>query len=270
MESARSEYEELDAEWMMDFFTGVALLSFACGGAKFIAENADDIENPEKTIPKAIVLSTAMVAVFYAFIGIVAAGVLPIEAVAFQNLTLVAQEIFPTWLYLFFVFGGAMFALLTTLNGTLSWVTRGLQMAAKDGWLPEKAAENNKNGVPVILLGVFFLMGAVPILTGTDLTLISNMGVGTDMLSEFAILLACWKLPDVLSEEYKKSRLFLKKDLLHGLLIIIGGVMLFTSYVNLQDLTPVAALCCAIYIAICFGYMQIRYKHVAAKKAANK
>lgn len=260
--------------WMpngpMDFFTGVALLSFACGGAKFIAENADDIENPEKTIPKAIVLSTAMVAVFYAFIGIVAAGVLPIEAVAFQNLTLVAQEIFPTWLYLFFVFGGAMFALLTTLNGTLSWVTRGLQMAAKDGWLPEKAAENNKNGVPVILLGVFFLMGAVPILTGMDLTLISNMGVGTDMLSEFAILLACWKLPDVLPEEYKKSRLFLKKDLLHGLLIIIGGVMLFTSYVNLQDLTPVAALCCAIYIAICFGYMQIRYKHVAAKKGANK
>ena len=75
-------------------------------------------------------------AVFYAFIGIVAAGVLPVEQVAFQNLTLVAQTIFPTWLYLFFVFGGAMFALLTTLNGTLSWVHRGLQAAARDGWLP--------------------------------------------------------------------------------------------------------------------------------------
>ena len=92
----------------MNFFTGIALLSFACGGAKFIAENADDIEAPATTIPKVIVLSTSIVAVFYAFIGIVAAGVLPVEQVAFQNLTLVAQTIFPTWLYLFFVFGGAM------------------------------------------------------------------------------------------------------------------------------------------------------------------
>ena len=118
-----------------NFFTGVALLSFACGGAKFVAENGDDIVEPSRTIPKVIVLSTSIVAVFYVLIGIVAGGVLPVETVAFQNLTLVAQEIFPTWLYLFFVFGGAVFALLTTLNGTLSWVTRGLQAAAKQGWL---------------------------------------------------------------------------------------------------------------------------------------
>ena len=161
-----------------NFFTGVALLSFACGGAKFVAENGDDIVEPSRTIPKVIVLSTSIVAVFYVLIGIVAGGVLPVETVAFQNLTLVAQEIFPTWLYLFFVFGGAVFALLTTLNGTLSWVTRGLQAAAKQGWLPEKTAEENRNGVPAILLMVFFLMGAIPILTGMDLTLISNMGDG--------------------------------------------------------------------------------------------
>ena len=159
-----------------NFFTGVALLSFACGGAKFVAENGDDIVEPSRTIPKVIVLSTSIVAVFYVLIGIVAGGVLPVETVAFQNLTLVAQEIFPTWLYLFFVFGGAVFALLTTLNGTLSWVTRGLQAAAKQGWLPEKTAEENRNGVPAILLMVFFLMGAIPILTGMDLTLIFQHG----------------------------------------------------------------------------------------------
>ena len=75
----------------------------------FVAENGDDIVEPSRTIPKVIVLSTSIVAVFYVLIGIVAGGVLPVETVAFQNLTLVAQEIFPTWLYLFFVFGGAVF-----------------------------------------------------------------------------------------------------------------------------------------------------------------
>ena len=254
----------------MNFFTGVALLSFACGGAKFIAENADDIENPSTTIPKAIVLATSIVAVFYALIGIVAAGVLPVEQVAFENLTLVARTIVPTWLYLFFVFGGAMFALLTTLNGTLSWVHRGLQAAARDGWLPEKLAEENKGGTPVVLLMVFFVMGALPIVTGMDLTLISNMGVGTDMLSEFMVLLACWKLPDILPEEFKKSNFYMKKSTLHAVLVVIGAVMLFTSYVNLSDLTVPAAIACVVFIAVLFVYTQFRVKYVQEKKAKAK
>ena len=205
-------------------------------------------------------------------IGIVAGGVLPVETVAFQNLTLVAQEIFPTWLYLFFVFGGAVFALLTTLNGTLSWVTRGLQAAAKQGWLPEKTAEENKNGVPVILLMVFFLMGAIPILTGMDLTLISNMGVGTDMVTEFMVLLACWRLPDIFPEEYQKSAFCMKKRTLHILLFFIGILMIGTSYVNLSDLTVPAAIACGIYILVMFVYTQVRYPYVKAKqeKKENK
>ncbi|MCI5648298.1 MAG: APC family permease [Fusicatenibacter sp.] len=249
-----------------NFFTGVALLSFACGGAKFIAENSDDIVEPSRTIPKVIALSTGIVAVFYVLIGIVAAGVLPVEEVAFQNLTLVAKEIFPTWLYLFFVFGGAMFALLTTLNGTLSWVTRGLQAAAKEGWLPKAAAKENKNGVPVVILGVFFVMGAVPILTGMDLTLISNMGVGTDMITEFMILLACWRLPKKCHEEYCRSAFCMKERTLHILLIFVGILMLGTSYVNLSDLTFPAAVACGIYILAVLVYTWLRYPHVAAGK----
>ena len=256
-----------------NFLTGVALLSFACGGAKFVAENGDDIEKPATTIPKVIILSTSIVAVFYALIGVVASGVLPIETVAFENLTHVAQEIFPPWLYIFFVVGGAMFALLTTLNGTLSWVTRGLQAASKEGWLPEKCAEENKNGVPVILLLVFFVMGALPIVTGMDLTLISNMGVGTDMITEFMVLLACWRLPDVLGEEFKKSNFYMKKGALHTLLIFIGILMLGTSYVNLSDLTLPAGIACVVYVVLLFVYTQVRYKHVLSRRegaALNK
>ena len=252
---------------LKNFLTGVALLSFACGGAKFIAENSDDVENPSKTIPKAIILSTSIVAVFYAFIGIVAAGVLPIETVAFENLTLVAQQIFPPWLYIFFVFGGALFALFTTLNGTLSWVTRGLQAASREGWLPEKCAEENKGGVPVILLAVFFVMGAVPILTRMDLTAIANMGVGTDMLTEFMVLIACWKLPKLFPEQYRKSSFYMKPAVLHTVLVFIGILMLGTSYVNLSDLTLPNYIACGIFIVVLFIYTQLRYPHVLKRRA---
>lgn len=161
-----------------NFLMGVALLSFATGGAKFVAENGDEIENPEKTLPMAMIFSTLLVASFYALIGIVASGVLPIDQVAFQNLTVVAKSIFPPALYILFVIGGAMFALATTLNGTLSWVTRGLQTASKEGWLPEIFAKENKGGTPILLLCLFAAVGALPIITGMDTAAIANMGIG--------------------------------------------------------------------------------------------
>ena len=53
-------------------------------------------------------------------------------------------------------------------------------------------------------------METIPILTGMDPTLISNMGVGTDMVTEFMVLLACWRLPDIFPEEYQKSAFCMK------------------------------------------------------------
>lgn len=47
-----------------NFFTGVALLSFACSGAKFVAENGDDIIEPSRDHAKVIILSASIIAVF--------------------------------------------------------------------------------------------------------------------------------------------------------------------------------------------------------------
>ena len=183
--------ENIMPNGVMNFLQGVALLSFATGGAKFLAETAGEVKNAGKTVPRAMILSTIIVAVFYALLGVVASGVLPLDQVAFQNLTLVAQTIFPAWLYYFFIIGGALFALATTLNGTLSWVTRGLQLSASDGWLPEICAKENKGGAPVVLLLVFYVVGAIPILSGMDTTTISNMGVGVNQVLLIMEVIAC-------------------------------------------------------------------------------
>lgn len=248
------------------FFTGAVLLSFACGGASFIAENGDDIEDATHTIPKVIVLATVIVAVFYALVGVVAAGVLPVEVVAFQNLTLVAQEIFPAWLYYVFIIGGTWFALLSTLNGTLSWVHRGLQVAARDGWLPEKCAQENKHGVPVILLGVFFVMGAIPIVTGMDTTTIANMGIGTDLLAAFLLLVACWNLPKRVPELWEKSQFHMKDFTYKVVMVLMAILNLASAYVNFADLDTPSLIGCGIYIVLLLVFIAVRYKYVAAKK----
>ena len=244
-----------------NFLMGIALLSFATGGAKFVAENGAEIENPAQNIPKAMIISTLLVAAFYALIGVVASGVLPLELVEFQNLTVVAKAIFPPGVYIFFVVGGAMFALMTTLNGTLSWVTRGLQTASKEGWLPEVFAKENKGGAPVLLLGIFALVGAIPILTGMNTESIANMGIGLDMLTEFAVLVACFRLPTLFPKEYENSTLKINKNLLYVLLSIVGVLMLGTSYVNLADLSGPVYIAIIIYLAFVFVLTQVCYKY---------
>ena len=254
----------------MKFLRGAAMLSFACGGAKFLAENGGEVENPGKTIPRAMVLSTVLVAAFYALVGVVATGILPLDQIAGKNISVVAKEIFPTPVYLFFVIGGAWFALLTTLNGTLSWVTRGLQRASFDGWLPEICGKENKNGTPVILLGFFFIVGLIPIVTGMNTADISNMGTGCSKLADLLMVYACFRLPDVLPDEYNKSTLRVKPKTLKVVLVVLFCVLAATSYVSLSGLTGRQFLYIGIYVVLAIALMCARHGSYKKKNEGQK
>lgn len=251
--------ENIMPNGLNSFLQGIALLSFATGGAKFLAETAGEVKNAGKTVPRAMILSTIIVAVFYALIGVVASGVLPLDQVAFQNLTLVAQTIFPAWLYYFFVIGGALFALATTLNGTLSWVTRGLQLSAGDGWLPEVCAKENKGGTPVVLLLVFYVVGAIPILTGLDTTTISNMGVGVNQVLLIMEVVACWRLPKVMPEAYEKATMKLSLPVLHVLLVLSIALNVATFFVSLSDMTTAVWIGIVVFVVALAIYTVLRW-----------
>ena len=112
----------------------------------------------------------------------VAVGVLPVEQVAGESLVQVAQAVLPTPLYIFFIVGGGMFAVASTLNATFTWCTKGLLIAAEEGWLPKKAASISKRGTPWVLLTIFYIVGLVPIITGLSLETISRLGNGLSLI----------------------------------------------------------------------------------------
>lgn len=244
------------------FLLGIGLLSFATGGAKFIAENGGEVENPKVNLPLSMIMSTLVVAVFYTFIGVVASGVLPIEAVAHKTLADVAKVIFPAPLYIFFVIGAGMFALATTVNGTLSWVTRGMHVAAKEKWLPEIFARQNKAGIPVALLIMFFIVGSIPILTGMDIKSISAMGIGITMICEVMFVYACYVLPSKNPEAFASSPLGLNRTTLNLLLVLALVLRLGTFYISMADLKPHVLTMIAVYALILFGYAHMRYQTV--------
>ena len=104
-------------------------MSYTCDGAQGITSLSAEAKNPTKDIPRVMLLSTVGIAVFYGLLGVVAAGVLPVEQVANQPLTVVAGTILSKPLYYLFVIGGAWMALITTLNSSIASCTKPLMQA---------------------------------------------------------------------------------------------------------------------------------------------
>jgi basic amino acid/polyamine antiporter, APA family len=228
---------------MMGIFTAAALLTFATGGANVIVNLGAEAKNPTKDIPFVIIVSTISVAIIYALMATVAAGVLPVSQVANQPLTVVALEILPYPLYVFFVVGGAMFALSTTLNATLGWVTKPVLQASIDGWLPKQlGAINDRFKTPHVLLTIFYFIGLLPIITGWDISGIASFALILNNVLWLIIALATVRLPKVLPDMWEKSKFKTSKTNLWILSLVATGSNVFQVYLLFRDLTTLLVI----------------------------
>lgn len=201
-----------------------AYLSFAAGGATYVINFSGEAKNPKKDIPFAIIVPTIAISIVYAVMGTIAAGVLPVADVANKSLALVAEAVMPKPVYVFFIVGGAMFALLTTLNASIGWMCRPFVQAAKDGWLPKVFAKISKFGTPLNVLLLFYVIGLVPILLGLDISTVSNATVILTAVVKIMLCFTALRLPAVMPELWNKSRFHVGKAFLN-LICIVGGVV---------------------------------------------
>ena len=110
--------------------------------------------------------AAGVILLLYPGIGIVAAGVLPLEKVAGQPLTLVASEIFPQALFVLFMICGPLMALMANINSLFLAYTEPVQQAAEDGWFGKNFEKRNKQGTPVTVSTILWLVGSFPIILG--------------------------------------------------------------------------------------------------------
>ena len=175
-----------------DYFTGgpvgfimaIAMMSFACQGATMPIAMTADARDPKHSLPKAILIASFVVMIVYCLIGIVSAGVLPVEEVAGQNLGVVAKEIFPYGVFVIFILGGACFAIATSLYGAIASVQHPLMATTLDGWLPVVLGKKTKGGYPWVMMGLLYLIAVVPVFIDIGLQdLISLMMIPTMVIN---------------------------------------------------------------------------------------
>ena len=219
------------------FLTATAYLGFATGGATVILGVSAECKNPTTDIPFVIIVSTCAVAVLYGFVATVASGVLPTEQVMNQPLTLVAQQILPTPLYILFIVGGAMFALATTLNSQIMSCTKPVMQSCEDGWFPQSLATLSKFKTPYKILIIYYIILVVPILLDLEIAQISSIVQILGYINNLIFTITAMKLPKMFPEAWEKSAFRVPTPVFNALMIVTCIAIVIQASFMLSSMT---------------------------------
>jgi basic amino acid/polyamine antiporter, APA family len=183
--------------------SGAAIIFFAFIGFNTIAIMAEEIKDPEKNVPKAILGAFAVCTLLYIGVSIVAVGVVNWQQLGTSSAPLefalktVTNNIF----VLQFVAISALFATTSVIMASIMGGSRALFAMARQGVLPKRLSTISRQSVPVftILLCGVIISGIVIITNGNLDWLASLFNFGT-LLTFFFINLSLLKLRRTMPE----------------------------------------------------------------------
>ncbi len=252
-----------DGYFMMEGAMGMCqaagLLTFATGGATVVVNFSAEAKNPVRDIPLVVITSTLFVAVLYAILAFVAAGVLPVPEVG-NSLVNVANHILPKPLYYVFIIGGAGCALASTLNNQLATSTKPVMAVCDDGWLPRSYAALNKNKVPYKILTTFYIIGAICCVSGLSVSKLGNLSLVVGGVTGAIIAVRTAAIPKILPEQWARSQFKVSQGLLNLMAFIALCGSLFSTYMNASSLfsdMPLLIMNIAFIVGgLAFGYFR--------------
>lgn len=244
--------------------SAAALLTFATMGSYGVAELGREMKNPGRDIPIAMIGGTLIVGVLYVLIAIPAVGVLPIAEVADQPLSVVAVEIMPHGWWVFFILGGAMVAIVSTLNAQLLWGSKGLVAATDDGWFPKAFGRvNARFGTPHWILTALYILGIVPAVAGLDISDIGTAASALVLIMLIVMLLVSLRLRYTMQSTFARAPLRIP-TWLHWTLTVVGTTVSACQIVLLAaDFTPVVWIALGVWLATGTLMAILRYPVVA-------
>jgi len=269
----------LDKGWG-NLFIGTALLTFTYFGSNAIIEMGGEIVNPGKTIPRAFAIAFPVVAIIYIAVAIATVANLPAGEVKQIDEPLIATSrvILSKNGTVFFIIGGAILALTTTLNAMFLVGTRSILIIIEDELLPKRfGLIHSKFGTPWILLMFIWIFSVAGILSGLSLQTLASYAALGGLIIFFPTMLAALRFPSLYPEHYRNADFKLKGFWLWACPIVGILMVLFFGLIIMIDLkTPVNISCFLFFIASGVLFYQWRKRNLKksgidlAKKVVEK
>lgn len=236
-------------------------------GANVLMYAADEIENPQRTIPVVFVVSTLICAGLFALVGFVAIGNIPIEAwYGGANLATAAESFLSSKAVTFFIVAGPLLAVSTSLNAMILMFSRAHFAAARDGLFPEVISRVNKYGAPAASIWFNSIIGIMAIVAGFNLSDVILIVSVPGLLLAPIIFSSVFVLPRKFPYCYKAS--FLKiPPWLANVIVIIAAVLSLTlgTYV-VKQMTSGTWMAMVGFYCLAFIYTIVRWQYLKRHK----
>ena len=223
----------------------VASITFvAYEGFQLVINAVNEMDEPEKNIPKAIYSAIFLAVLIYFIISLGAILAIPFEDIITNKehaLASGADKILGHW-GTDLVIAGALLATSSAISGTVFGASRQMAVIAKDGYFPFLLAKR-KNNIPVYAIVTMSSLAFCLVLTGS-LELILEFGSITFLLVSLLMAYANYKIRDLTNS----STVITIMSLL-GLLI---GTLLIIYYEVSTQVSQILFIC-TLYALLIFG-----------------
>lgn len=230
-------------------------------GANALMYVADEIEDPGKTIPIAFTVGTIFTAVLYAALAYVTIGVMP-EWFKIDNLATTAKVFMSPAMLVFFITGGALLAVVTSINSAILMFSRSHLAGARDGLYPKAIMTINKHGAPGNAVWLNSAIAIAAMASGYNLTDVVNLVSIPGLLLSPIILAAVFFIPKKYPASYKNA--FIQTPhWFNCVIVVIGSILsiLLGSYV-IKQMAPKNYITMAIFYVVAFIYVYLRVKYL--------
>lgn len=212
----------IDADTSLTSILIIASITFvAFEGFQLVIHAYDEMDDPQKNIPRAIYSSIGIATFLYIILAIGALATIPKEIIIQDKeyaLAAGAQDILGDF-GMFIVIFGALLATSSAISGTLFGASRLMAVIAKDGYLPGKLSHRIKGHIPnyaIITMGVF----SFALILSGGLQLLLEFGSITFIIVSFLMAYANFK-----KRNETKTHIFPAIVAMVGL--FLGGILIF-------------------------------------------
>ena len=238
--------------------SAAALMSYTCNGFQYVLSMGKAAKNPKRDLPLAFFLSALIAACLYSIIGFAATHAFSYREIAGANLGDIAQKMMPYGLYMFFLVGGALFALGTSLVGGAASSYQPLVASAKDGWLPAILGKQTKSGIHYVRF-FLYIVTLIPIIFGLDLNDMVTMQLVPLGLVFIANSLFVFNVPSRFAKEWKASGIKVTPMLfkiLNALGIVASGILVAYCFMSNGYKIVTLVITAGIFL---YGYLRNKF-----------
>ena len=175
----------------------IGVLTSSLSGASSVAQLANDIKRPERNVPIALALCPLFVAIVYILMAVVTIGVVPYAEV--KTLADVASNFMSPALLTFFIVGGPICGIITSLVPVALACVALVEYSARRKVFPEVLAKRNKHGTAywslVVVMGIAIAICATGATFGVIMTIFSFCNTFSEIPNTLTPILAHRKYP---------------------------------------------------------------------------